>query len=560
MIQLSLQTIIKQQEDSIAINNELDQKSTKEALDHESERNFLYLGQFMLGYNRYKYLQKKKREEQRSTGETVGFDIALISTLLKEGVVSMIFKKLLSDYFYTQNTFNLTFVVGFLRELFTTFRWMGDKKYSGSDAFTWGRIVSIHLHHILYDPTNMESLVRLVREYKPYQNSIKYLSQLVSLVDLFITVINENISIESFFMKSKKGESSTTEDDEEEEENDSAKQKRFELDGFRRRFANPSVLKQYMYLFRFYDVNPPEVNQAIIQIFKYIIEELDMEFMMFRASFLKLCFNILSNKTFIHDSLGTYERKVNEEVIAFVLSIVKNFFKRVDEDPFTVCETLHWSTMGEVNLLNHADFGRSASEGRASRPAEADDLDGFIQSEEEEDALEAIKRDEARGVDEEEEIQPTEEKKEKKKKNKKKNKKKREAEEGAEENQEENKEEAPEEETKKKKKKDKKKDKKKKDKKKSKKRKERDEEETEETEESERSEKKKKKKKKKEKQLEESLQEEEEPQVEQEMADEDRLLLSSDDSDDEKSRGRLKKVSQKRVLPNSILNLDFEDE
>ncbi|KAG2382448.1 hypothetical protein C9374_005028 [Naegleria lovaniensis] len=517
-VELALKAIWKQQDESIAIRNELDQKSSKEALDHESERNLLYLCQFMLSFNRHKYLQKKRREEEKQYPDTVHFDISLVSNLLKQNMISMIFQKLLSEYFFIQHHFNLTFVIAFLRELFMTFRWMGDRDHSGSNSITWGRIVSIHLHHILYDPTNMEGIIRLIREYKPYQNSTKYLSQLVLFVDLFVTVIEENLTIESFFMRKKGVDNSNDDEDDNRQEDDTTNQKRFELESLRRKFAHPSVLKQYMYLFRFYDINSPEVNKCIIKTFKYLIEELNMELLMFRASFLKLCFNILSNKTFLTETSTSFEKKVNEEVVDFVLSLVKNFFKRVDEDPFTICESLHWSTMGEVSLLNNADMyssnGFSSSRTRTMKRTD-ETLGGFITREddnnnsgEEEYPLTSIHNDEESS----QQIPSEEEQQEKKPKKKKKStKRKKRSEEGDNQNTEE----------------------KPKKKKKKKKKKVQQEEEPQEVEEEE-------------EQPTEEVQAQEEQYVEEE--EEEKLLLSSSESSDDESRkSRLKRLTKKRV-------------
>ena len=407
-----MEAIWKQQDESIAISNTLDQKSTKESLDHESERNLLFMGQFMLSYNRHKYLQKKNRE-LKEFADPVTFDISHISNLLKDRVIMMIFQKLLTDYFIMQHNLNLSFVVALLREIFTTFRWMTDREYSGSNSLTWGRIVSIHLHHILYDPTNTEAIVRLIREFKPYLNSTKYLSQLVLFTDLFITVINENLSIEAFFTK-KKGDDETMEegeDNENQEDISSASQKRFELESFKRKFANASMIKQYMYLFRFYDINTPEVNQSIIKMFKYVIEDLEMEIMLFRASFLKLCFNILCNKNFLTETSSPLEKQVNQEVVDFCLTVVRNFFKLVNDDPFTICESLHWSTMGMASMLSAiSDINPSKSKANSDSS-----LNGFIDYDSgEEDAV--------LGIDQEQsddgEVKETEEEEESRKQKK----------------------------------------------------------------------------------------------------------------------------------------------
>ncbi|KAL9654486.1 hypothetical protein ABK040_010506 [Willaertia magna] len=388
------EAICKQQEDSIAIVNTLETtKSTKEILDRESERYFLFLSQFMMEYTRCKLLYKRSKNNNQ---EVNNYDISYISNILKDKVIIELFRRLLSDYINMQHYLNLYYIVCFLKELFITFSWMCDKNYSGTNSVEWGRIVSIHLHHLLFDPTNIENIIKLVRDYRPYNNSLKYLSQLILFIDIYIKVINDSSSIESFFIKKKKKGDNTTEEDNEEEEfthqeDIASSQRRFELEGLKRKLSSPSVIKQYMYLFRFYDINSPDVNLSILRVFKEIVtEENEMQFMLFRASFLKLCFTILSNKSFTQDTtISEYERKVNLQIVEYIVQLVSEFFRKVDEDIFTTVESLHWNTKGTVSLLNlGSNKRRECNNGRRrdkSFIVENEESDDEEKSEEEEE-------------------------------------------------------------------------------------------------------------------------------------------------------------------------------
>jgi hypothetical protein len=346
------------------------------------ERNFLLLGSFALEFNRCLHVQHERiRRHQQTRGRDDNiegvedsasrFDISYISLVLQPEILGIVLDEYIVRYPLKKQWSNLAYVVSFLKELMLTLDLM--LKSGVSDLSV---IASRVLHRILYDSRHCDSIVRLVRAYRPQFNSRLYLANLFELIDVFIRIIQENDQIETFHTKkrqtNRKSKKKTSGEDEDMDDTEEAArrslvqdfegEKRFNLDQFKHKFANSFVMRQYFFLFRFYASNSTTTNGHILNMMKMIADECKAGPLLYQLSLFKTINDILS------DPVLSLTEETNRELVHFSRKLVRDFME--------ACNNNHKFMPAEFIFLKGGSFMDSYGSEDAARSLadEGDDV------------------------------------------------------------------------------------------------------------------------------------------------------------------------------------------
>lgn len=367
--------------EAICAQNESTHMRAAQGIKLNDERNFLLLGKFALEFNRCLHQQNERiRRHQQTRGRNEDiedvedsaerFDISHVSHVLRPEILDFVLNELIVRYPIKKQWNNLAYSVSFLKELILTLDLMFK-----STKVDLCAIASRILHRILYDSKHCDSILRLVRLYRPQLNSRLYLADLFELVHVFLCVVQANDNLENFYTKKreskrrKKAKNSTDIDDNVVEYDVDAEalkvlakdvegEKRFNLQNFKYKFSNAFVMKQYCYLLQFYATNSTQTNGNIIAMMKMVADECRSEPILYQLSLFKTINEILN------DPILSLTEVVNRDMILFCRRLVRNFMDACNNDhKFMPAEVMFWKGGSFMDVWSGEDKIRASVEG-----------------------------------------------------------------------------------------------------------------------------------------------------------------------------------------------------
>jgi hypothetical protein len=102
--------------------------------------------------------------------------------------------------------------------------------------------------------------------------------------------------------------------------------KRFDVEQFKRKFANSFVIKQYCFLLRFYTSNTTKTNKQVLSMLKMVADDCSAEPLLYQLSLFKTINDILS------DPVLSLSEDTNLELVQFCRRLVRNFIDACNND------------------------------------------------------------------------------------------------------------------------------------------------------------------------------------------------------------------------------------
>lgn len=326
---------------------------TQEATDNANhEANFLFLGAFMLDFNRHSYEHHKELNQRLSTVyvREVTFDISSIAAVIElPELIQYLFDRVVPFAYETKDWNTLTQSSYFLKEFILCLHIMFQQKGNKRD---YVQIASAMLHKILYEPKRIECIPRMVRLFEPAYLPRHYLTNMVELIHYLLQILqrNEEEQYETFYTKKQTKKKKASEqngtgggddndnndtnpvipvqEDEKPEQYDT--QIEFDLERFKQKFASTPSIRPYLLLLEDHILNSPEINSHILDMIQMVSEECDCKILFFNVLTLAFFSKVLSKKNDLYpadkaDVQMSERERTNKRMVQMILGLIRDW-------------------------------------------------------------------------------------------------------------------------------------------------------------------------------------------------------------------------------------------
>eukprot|EP00698_Gefionella_okellyi_P001353 TRINITY_DN1129_c0_g1_i1.p1 TRINITY_DN1129_c0_g1~~TRINITY_DN1129_c0_g1_i1.p1 ORF type:complete len:1335 (+),score=330.94 TRINITY_DN1129_c0_g1_i1:38-4006(+) len=204
---------------------------------------------------------------------------------------------------------------------------------------------------IFYDNDALQLFEDLSKMYTFHQFSKAFLENIVLTNHAVHNMLagNTNLYVQARARRGKKAADGDEENDEEREAYERQQQKfkeakQFEYADFLKRFANPSIVANYVTLLKDYNSNTAEVNHCIVKMFTRLDTEVQCLPMLFQWSTLHVFDAILNDRLLRQDP--------ENEVIAFAAMVAERMLKTLETTPELYIELMFWKKKKDAQFIH----------------------------------------------------------------------------------------------------------------------------------------------------------------------------------------------------------------